>query len=77
MRLRHDLGKAGCVAGHGDPRGGDRLAGPDMLQPIDDNDLARGKTLPYNAETIDFGPQLNESVLDPVVAREGQYKLLG
>src|ERR1700674_5938677 len=77
VRLRRDLGEPGRDIAHGHARGCDALARPHMLQTVDDDEFVRGKPTRHHAQAVDFGPEFDETVLDTIIAGQGQHVLLG
>src|SRR5580658_9621279 len=74
-RRRH-LGEAASGIAHGNAGSGDTLSGPNMLQTVDDDEIARGKSLGYDPQAVDFRSEFDEAVLDAVVLGQRQHKLL-
>src|SRR6202042_3535261 len=58
-------------------RGSDTLPGPDMLQTVDDDELARSQSLRHDPQAVDFGTEFHESILDVVVFGQRQDEFLG
>src|ERR1700722_10959059 len=56
------LGKAAGGIAHGNARSCDPLAGPDMLQTVDDDELVRRKALRHDAQAVDFRSELHEAI---------------
>src|SRR5580700_6703381 len=59
-RLRGHLREAACGIAHGNAGGSDALAGSDMLQAIDDDEIARGQSLLHDTQAIDLGTKIDE-----------------
>ncbi len=53
------------------------LAGPDMLQTVDDNELVRSKALRHDPQAVDFGPEFYQSILDAVILGQCQHEFFG